>query len=235
MREDSERPVWLAATVAWLAEADLATATRSTYAGDLGVPAAERPWRASSRRAKATDVPQAFLRWCEANGVDPLRDVDHEVLRTWARFAREAGDKPERLRRRVAVVSEWYGAMARRRLTTITFPALMTHAERRRLHRQDDDRPAGSVDTGEGNRMKLISDGRARAIASEYHTGQASLSYSFTSTGTIADVDDLVRDLERGLDGEQRRDPAFLALVEYIRETGTREAVPGWSGLWADR
>lgn len=78
----------------------------------------------------------------------------------------------------------------------------------------------------------MITDGAARRIASEYHNGQASDSYSFTSTGTITDPAALVRDLHRGLAREQLTDPDLVALVDYITRTGARGPVSGWSQLW---
>jgi hypothetical protein len=138
--------------VQWLAGADLADTTRSFYAAALGIPAAARTWRSGTRRSVAVEVPQAFLRWCEANGVDPFRDVDLERLRKWVRFAREAGDTEQRLRGRIAAVAQWYGAMARRGLTTTTFEALMTRAERRALASGDTTTgPDGPDDRGEGD------------------------------------------------------------------------------------
>jgi hypothetical protein len=81
----------------------------------------------------------------------------------------------------------------------------------------------------------MISDGRARAIGSDYANGGTSSSGTFSTTGAIADVDDLVWDLERGLTATERQAPDLVALVEYLRASGTRGPVTGWSRLWEDR
>lgn len=78
----------------------------------------------------------------------------------------------------------------------------------------------------------MITDGAARRIASDYHNGQTSASYSFASTGTITDVDSLIRDLQRGLSSDQLDDPDLRALTDYITQTGPRGSVSGWAGLW---
>jgi hypothetical protein len=79
----------------------------------------------------------------------------------------------------------------------------------------------------------VITDARARTIAADYHDGSNS-SIEFSSTGTISDVDVLIADFEQYLSDEQKADPDFVALEDYIRTTGVRSPVPGWSRLWED-
>jgi hypothetical protein len=80
----------------------------------------------------------------------------------------------------------------------------------------------------------MISDGAARKVAADHHGGQTSLAYSFASSGAISDVDGLIADLHEDLTEEQKNAPEMVALTDYIRATGTREAVPGWSERWDD-
>jgi hypothetical protein len=87
----------------------------------------------------------------------------------------------------------------------------------------------------------MISDGKARRIASEWHGGQATLAYSFASCGYVEDPEELIAELGDGrmsyADGETDEVVALTVgemteLHEYIREVGQREAQPGWSGVW---
>jgi hypothetical protein len=78
-----------------------------------------------------------------------------------------------------------------------------------------------------------ISDAAARVIASMYHNGQASASYSFVSTGAISDPTDVYRECitdYAALSADER----LLAdmLGTYLANRADRSAVPGWSGLW---
>jgi hypothetical protein len=79
----------------------------------------------------------------------------------------------------------------------------------------------------------VITDARARTMAADYHDGSNS-SYEFSSTGTIRDVDEVMADFEQYLSDEQKAAPDFVTLLDYIRTTGVRSSVPGWSRLWED-
>jgi hypothetical protein len=79
-----------------------------------------------------------------------------------------------------------------------------------------------------------ISDACARVIASQWHNGQASLGYSFASTGAITDPSALWRELIPDYDALQRgsdRDAANM-LGTYLANAGIRGPVTGWSNLW---
>lgn len=82
-----------------------------------------------------------------------------------------------------------------------------------------------------------ISDACARVIASLYHDGQASQSYSFASTGTIANATALFRELFPDYDSlsEDEKRMASMLGTYIIRATdanGTRPPVGGWADLW---
>lgn len=88
----------------------------------------------------------------------------------------------------------------------------------------------------------MIDDGTARRIASEWHGGQTSGLYSFTSTGMI---DDRVQDevateislLSDNPDCTTVEQHTFLsdlhALAAYLEEVGHRTPVEGWHRVWA--
>lgn len=79
----------------------------------------------------------------------------------------------------------------------------------------------------------IISDGRARRIASEWHDGQRSPLYSFVSTGAIT-VHDAVKEIHHNLrlvvDRALRIE--LQELVAYVSENGDRSPVEGWSRIW---
>lgn len=79
-----------------------------------------------------------------------------------------------------------------------------------------------------------IDDATARVIASLYHSGQASLGYSFGSTGAIPeDTSRLWRELfpfYRGLSQDERLWADMLGT--YLLHHGERGPVDGWSLLW---
>jgi hypothetical protein len=81
----------------------------------------------------------------------------------------------------------------------------------------------------------MISDGQARRIASEWHSGMSSALYSLASSGAI-DLDRVRDEISRELwkldVGEVRRE--LLALDKYVRTAGARLAQAGWSRLWDD-
>lgn len=81
----------------------------------------------------------------------------------------------------------------------------------------------------------MISDGQARRIASDWHSGMSSALYSFASSGAI-DLDRVRDEISRELwqldVGEVRRE--LLALDKYVRTAGARPAQSGWSRLWDD-
>jgi hypothetical protein len=88
-----------------------------------------------------------------------------------------------------------------------------------------------------------ISDACARMIASQYHAGSASVSYSFASSGAISDATAVYRDcfyLPSGtavyLSPAGKRAADFLGryLIAAVRasETSSRGPVEGWSALW---
>jgi hypothetical protein len=85
-----------------------------------------------------------------------------------------------------------------------------------------------------------ISDACARMIASQWHGGQASLGYSFASTGAIpAETSGLWRELFTDY-GRLRTADKLAAdalgtyLISVVRGNGwkARGPVAGWSGLW---
>ena len=75
----------------------------------------------------------------------------------------------------------------------------------------------------------VIDDATARAIASQYHGGQTSALYSFTSTGAITEETKLAVDHELEDEIDTRFLRALRAYVVYWRERGP---VDGWSRLW---
>lgn len=87
----------------------------------------------------------------------------------------------------------------------------------------------------EDKERPFISDGKARRIASEWHGGQGSALYSFTSTGTI--TDDLVSEIRSelvsailGTNIEERK--VLQDLLTYAKAHGMRGPVEGWSSVW---
>lgn len=77
----------------------------------------------------------------------------------------------------------------------------------------------------------LISDGKARRIASEWHSGMSSPFYAFASCGVI--TEDVIEAARR----ELRENPAELELKllhEYVKLNGIRPVVDGWSRHWED-
>lgn len=94
----------------------------------------------------------------------------------------------------------------------------------------------------------IITDGQARRIASEWHSGQWSALYSFASCGAIQSglLTEVVRERESRLGAARRRD--LLALEKYVRSTCPddstlddgddrpceRDPVGGWADLWDD-
>ena len=134
-------PAWLLATVdaavVWLLGSYTSTATRTAYATDLGIPRQRQSWRPPRQGnrglASPGPLPQSFFRWCLTYGLDPHVDVDHDRLRAWLLYAREVGDTPATLRRRLASVGAWYDAMRRRGHTGINLADLITRQERRTL------------------------------------------------------------------------------------------------------
>lgn len=79
-----------------------------------------------------------------------------------------------------------------------------------------------------------ISDACARVIASMYHTGQASESYAFASTGAIPEESGYItRQLFPELDGLSADEMLILgALGTYLINRPDRGPVEGWSRLW---
>jgi hypothetical protein len=79
-----------------------------------------------------------------------------------------------------------------------------------------------------------IPDAVARVIASWWHGGQASLGYSFVSTGAVPDdTSELWRELfkeYRFMSLPDRRAADYMGTY-LIRHAG-RGPVAGWSGLW---
>lgn len=78
-----------------------------------------------------------------------------------------------------------------------------------------------------------IDDATARVIASMYHEGQWSVSYSFTSTGAIADLFELYRECFPNYD-DLSTDEKLVAdmFCSYVTRHGKRGPVDGWSKLW---
>ena len=78
--------------------------------------------------------------------------------------------------------------------------------------------------------------GRMRRIASEWHGGQHSPTYSFTSTGTITDaLRTEVEALMVGADITVHEEEALDELSElhdYLVTTANRGPVEGWDQLW---
>lgn len=81
-----------------------------------------------------------------------------------------------------------------------------------------------------------IDDATARVIASLYHSGQWSDSYSFASTGAIADASDIWHCCfpdYAGLENEREKLIADM-LGTYLLNRADKSAVPGWSKLWLE-
>lgn len=79
---------------------------------------------------------------------------------------------------------------------------------------------------------EIITDGQARRIASEWHGGQWSTLYSFTSTGAI-DFQPLKDEILFELRDTEDQDE-LKALMRYVRDKGPRERQEGWYTLWDD-
>lgn len=80
-----------------------------------------------------------------------------------------------------------------------------------------------------------ISDAAARMIAAAYHGGQASVGYSFASTGAI-NGEQLLHTLFTGTDPAES-DGARAALQHYLDyrlRRGETGPVPEWSTLWLE-
>ena len=83
--------------------------------------------------------------------------------------------------------------------------------------------------------VEEISDACARVLASQYYEGQASLGYSFVSSGSIPeDTSDLWRELFGSVYETSSPDEkiAMDMMGTYLIQNGPREPVPGWSSLW---
>jgi hypothetical protein len=81
----------------------------------------------------------------------------------------------------------------------------------------------------------MITDGQARRIASEWHSGQGSALYSLASCGSVAE--DTLLEIVRELKAEIWREDykaELNALAEYVLHTPDRPAQDGWSSLWDD-
>lgn len=72
----------------------------------------------------------------------------------------------------------------------------------------------------------MISDGKARRLASEWHGGQWTAIYSFASSGAISPG--LLTEINREITDETDRQQ----LATYVFAHGYRDLVPGWSNLW---
>lgn len=82
-----------------------------------------------------------------------------------------------------------------------------------------------------------IDDATARVIASLYHNGQASLGYSFASTGAIPeDTSDLWRDLFGDVYNESWMGPKQRLMADmlgtYLINRADKGPVDGWSKIW---
>lgn len=79
----------------------------------------------------------------------------------------------------------------------------------------------------------MISDGQARRIASDWHSGMSSALYSLVSSGAI-NLDRVRDEISRSLCqldvGEVRRE--LLALDKYVRTAGERPAQRRWPHFW---
>lgn len=91
--------------------------------------------------------------------------------------------------------------------------------------------------------IKVISDGKARRIASEWHGGQTTALLSFSTTGMIDDrVTDEVQTEIDLLQASERPDCTEAERVQYLSEladlqhylwdAGHRTPVDGWSRVW---
>ncbi|MGP4030245.1 hypothetical protein [Actinomadura sp. 3N407] len=83
--------------------------------------------------------------------------------------------------------------------------------------------------------VQEISDACARVIASLYHEGQRSLSYSLASTGAITDHPEQVwREMFGTLYSGASADEKLVMdmMGTYLTRAGQRRPVCGWSGLW---
>ena len=85
----------------------------------------------------------------------------------------------------------------------------------------------------------MISNGKARRIASEWHGEQSSPLYSFASTGTISQpyldremtqCGQMMNDHPENYTDEHRAE--FTELDTYILNHGERGPVAGWSAGW---
>lgn len=88
----------------------------------------------------------------------------------------------------------------------------------------------------------MITDTEARKIASEWHGGQGTALYAFSSTGAINtaredhqllhEIEDCISSLsiERGAESPPELDDLF-ALRIYVGHTGNRGPVDGWGKL----
>lgn len=78
----------------------------------------------------------------------------------------------------------------------------------------------------------VISDGCARTIAAQWHSGQLSPLYALTSSGAI--VDGVPAEIDAAVTETTVVDDlsALQELSRYADYHGTRGPVDGWSSLW---
>lgn len=75
----------------------------------------------------------------------------------------------------------------------------------------------------------MISDGKARRIASEWHGGMFSALYSFSSTGMISS--ETKREVLNELT-PSAYDPELCELLDYLQEVEDRGPVENWHMNW---
>lgn len=78
-----------------------------------------------------------------------------------------------------------------------------------------------------------IDDATARVIASMYHEGQASVTYSFTSTGAVTDPTDVYWEAFPDYNALSAEEKLLADMFgTYLMVCGARPPVAGWSRLW---
>jgi hypothetical protein len=78
-----------------------------------------------------------------------------------------------------------------------------------------------------------IDDATARVIASLYHEGQASVSYSFVSTGAIVDPTSVYREMFPNYDALAPDEKLLASMFgTYLHNRPDRGPVAGWSRIW---
>lgn len=119
-------------TMSWLL-ARRSDHTKTAYATRLGIPREHQTWRGpNTRSSKHKPTPgYAWFTWCLNTGINPLTDVDVDVMRAWVATIREHGGTDATIQAYAGAVSAWYREMRKRGLTDIVMSDVLDTDERR--------------------------------------------------------------------------------------------------------